>query len=271
MQYMKSGEFAELCGTTKDTLIHYDRIGLFRPVAVSDSGYRLYAPSQRYRFTAIRVLVDTGMPLDDVRAALASGRPGDIAAALSDTRDAVEAKIAALQGSLRRINELARQAAASEDAALGVPAVVHRPERRLAVFGMRATGDDLFAGSAAANRDLEVAELLREAGPEAEVAPYGGVCGGPVPQAGGVAYDDLFYVLPEGAEYAGDTETLAGGDFLALRYEGPSDGLAHAHAALAAEAARLGADGSPRYEISVFRLLDEDDGVYRCVIETPLR
>ena len=34
----KSGAFAKLCNTTKDTLFHYDDIGILKPAQVSSNG-----------------------------------------------------------------------------------------------------------------------------------------------------------------------------------------------------------------------------------------
>lgn len=41
-EYMTTGEFAAAKGVSKDTLFHYDDIGLFCPEKVSENGYRLY-------------------------------------------------------------------------------------------------------------------------------------------------------------------------------------------------------------------------------------
>ena len=35
--YMTTGELAKLMGITKETLFHYDEIGLFRPAVVMDT------------------------------------------------------------------------------------------------------------------------------------------------------------------------------------------------------------------------------------------
>ena len=40
--YMTTGELAKLMGITKETLFHYDEIGLFRPAVVMPNGYRKY-------------------------------------------------------------------------------------------------------------------------------------------------------------------------------------------------------------------------------------
>ena len=38
--YYKISEFAGLCGRSRDTLLHYDRIGILKPAFVAPSGYR---------------------------------------------------------------------------------------------------------------------------------------------------------------------------------------------------------------------------------------
>ena len=39
-------EMAAMFGLTRQTLIYYDRIGLFAPAHVNEEGYRLYEPTQ---------------------------------------------------------------------------------------------------------------------------------------------------------------------------------------------------------------------------------
>lgn len=63
---MKSGEFAALCQTTKETLRHYDRIGLLVPAAVSESGYKLYSPLQLVDFALVSSLQGAGCSLGEV-------------------------------------------------------------------------------------------------------------------------------------------------------------------------------------------------------------
>lgn len=55
-KYLKTGEFASLCGVTKDTLFHYDDIGLLKPARVGENGYRLYGLYQLDTFDLISVL-----------------------------------------------------------------------------------------------------------------------------------------------------------------------------------------------------------------------
>ena len=45
--YMTTGELARIMGITKETLFHYDEIGLFRPAVVKTNGYRYYEEKDR--------------------------------------------------------------------------------------------------------------------------------------------------------------------------------------------------------------------------------
>ncbi|MFR4383097.1 MAG: MerR family transcriptional regulator [Phascolarctobacterium sp.] len=62
----KSGAFAKLCNTTKDTLFHYDDIGILKPAQVSSNGYRYYSLNQMYMFDLIATLKEVGLSLDEI-------------------------------------------------------------------------------------------------------------------------------------------------------------------------------------------------------------
>ena len=38
--YLTTGEFAKLCGVKKQTLFHYDQIGILKPELSGENGYR---------------------------------------------------------------------------------------------------------------------------------------------------------------------------------------------------------------------------------------
>ena len=64
---LKSGEFAELCGTTKETILHFARMGVLLPYRTERNRYRLYRPEQLYDYEFIMLLQKTGATLDDIR------------------------------------------------------------------------------------------------------------------------------------------------------------------------------------------------------------
>ena len=69
--YFSSGEFARLCGTTKETLRHYNNIGLLKPAKVTENGYQYYSAFQFYDFYFISTFRGTGMNLKELEEKLA--------------------------------------------------------------------------------------------------------------------------------------------------------------------------------------------------------
>lgn len=60
---LKVSEFARLCRTTRDTLLHYDRRGLLKPRHVGENGYRYYGVEQYWEFDRISLLKESGLDL----------------------------------------------------------------------------------------------------------------------------------------------------------------------------------------------------------------
>lgn len=60
-------DFAKLMGISRQTLIYYDRIGLFKPVKVLNNQYRLYSRSQINVISLISMLSEMGVPLKEIK------------------------------------------------------------------------------------------------------------------------------------------------------------------------------------------------------------
>ncbi len=60
------GEFAELTGVTVRTLHHYDRVGLLKPSARSESGYRLYSEADLLKLQQVLTLRHLGFKLRQI-------------------------------------------------------------------------------------------------------------------------------------------------------------------------------------------------------------
>ena len=90
------GEVATLTRVSIRTLHHYDRIGLVRPTARSDGGYRLYAAADLLRLQQVLTLRYLGFPLKRIGEFLA--RPDfDLIASLRIQREALRDRIAELE------------------------------------------------------------------------------------------------------------------------------------------------------------------------------
>ena len=66
-KFLKVGEFARICGTTKETLLHYDRKGLLKPKYIAGNGYRGYGIEQYFDFDLISLLKEGGASLDEIK------------------------------------------------------------------------------------------------------------------------------------------------------------------------------------------------------------
>ncbi len=80
-----SGQFARFCHTTKETLFHYERLGLLRPRQTGANGYRYYDARQFLRFDMISMFREAGTPLRDI-ARLLDAPSGEYILRLLDAR-----------------------------------------------------------------------------------------------------------------------------------------------------------------------------------------
>lgn len=95
--YYSTGQFAKLCGVKKQTLFHYDHIGLMKPAFVDEKGFRLYAPEQYQDFLMISCLKETGMELSQIREWLADEGGNSREEALRSCIERLDARIARLE------------------------------------------------------------------------------------------------------------------------------------------------------------------------------
>ncbi|ADM70096.1 hypothetical protein GMA19_02290 [Paenibacillus polymyxa E681] len=51
--HLTSGQFAKVMGISKDTLFHYDRLGILSPEFKAENGYRYYSIKQLQKMKSI--------------------------------------------------------------------------------------------------------------------------------------------------------------------------------------------------------------------------
>lgn len=106
-------EFAALMGVSRQTLIYYDRIGLFRPARVDrTNGYRRYTHQQISVLSAIQTLAELGLSLREIGKTLARISPDRAAAllrkqqaALAEERRKLAAREAMIDFRLRQLEK----------------------------------------------------------------------------------------------------------------------------------------------------------------------
>ena len=87
---MTTGEFAQLCRTTKATLFHYDEIGILKPRYVSGNGYRYYDVKQFFVFEAITIFKETGSSLREIHQQLQNNNRQKLVALLEEKLEVLE-------------------------------------------------------------------------------------------------------------------------------------------------------------------------------------
>jgi DNA-binding transcriptional MerR regulator len=101
------GRFARLAGLSIGALRHYDELDLLRPARVDpETGYRSYRLAQLATAREIARLRELEMPLDEVRAVLATDDPAERRQLLGAHRARVEARTIRLQRVLHQVGHL---------------------------------------------------------------------------------------------------------------------------------------------------------------------
>ena len=96
-------EFADLCGVSKDTLLYYDKIGLFRPELVAENGYRVYSLDQVHTFDLLLILRDSHVPLKEIKQYLENRNSEEMIALLKRQSRSLEQEILELKTLCKRL------------------------------------------------------------------------------------------------------------------------------------------------------------------------
>lgn len=269
---MRSGEFARLCGTTKNTLIHYDDLGILKPSQRGSNGYRGYTMDDYMTFTVVHAFAQAGFPLKDIGQLVREHDAAALAQAAEANRDAIAERRAALERSERLLEEIDRQARAALAFEPGEVRLAQRERRLLLAVrkgcGLRA-GDDL---TELYREDVCAMEVLKGIAPEAEIAPYG--LAGALDSEGRPLYDTLFYELPPGVRpsSAKNVVGLSAGTYAEADFEGPWEDVKGAYDRLMRFVSSKGLRAADTfYEVAQMRLLDTDPVLYRCRISVTVK
>lgn len=124
-----AGAMAKLHSINKQTLIYYDKIGLFRPESTDgETGYRYYSLEQAQVLEVILILKQFGMPLKEIRGFLDKGSTGERIALLQKNKTRINATITNLKKRLEVThNEIA---------------IKHLPQRHVLSNAVAAPYDD---------------------------------------------------------------------------------------------------------------------------------
>lgn len=101
-------QLADLAGVTPRTLHHYDQIGLLRPAAHGENGYRHYGAGEVLRLQQVLFYKELGLSLDEIRSIL--DRPGfDVVGALQAHRVALQRRAQRLRRLIGTVDRTIQQ------------------------------------------------------------------------------------------------------------------------------------------------------------------
>jgi len=87
------GDFARFSRTTRDTLHHYDKIGLLSPALRGENNYRYYSNGQLALVNVIRTLQELGLSLTEIKKLKDDRTPDSINELLMRQIDEIDSKI----------------------------------------------------------------------------------------------------------------------------------------------------------------------------------
>ncbi|MEK5081285.1 GyrI-like domain-containing protein [Bacillus sp. FSL H8-0515] len=92
-KYFTTGEFSKLCRVKKQTLFHYDEIGLFSPEIKKENGYRYYSYHQFEVFQVISLFKELGVPLKEIKLLIKGKTPDKILHVLKEKSIEIDNRI----------------------------------------------------------------------------------------------------------------------------------------------------------------------------------
>lgn len=129
-----SSEFAALFGISRDTLLYYDRIGLFQPQLRAENGYRLYSLDQVHQFDLLRMLRSANLPLEEIDRCLRHQQPEELLSLLQTQTQLLSEQIANLQQIQQRLRNTISSIEHGLHVECGVPRVEERDPVRFLVL-----------------------------------------------------------------------------------------------------------------------------------------
>lgn len=221
--YLTTGELAKLMHVTKNTLFHYDKIGLFSPEIVEDNEYRYYSIHQIEMLDAIIMLKELGMPLGEIRTFMEGRNPQSLMELFEREENQIEDQIKKLKDRKRWIQE--KRDRVEDCLAMETERVFirHQPARYYLMGRFEEQSDTAFAEKAS--------ELIEEYEAASQSIRYEIGC---IQYAGDIIekrYDNYRNVVllaaqkPRGGRYL----LRPGGDYLTIMYKGHWENIGGAY------------------------------------------
>lgn len=130
-QYFTAGELANIFGISKQTLLYYDRMGLFSPAFIGENGYRHYSMHQYMDLEVILRLRSLNISIALIKQYLNNRSKEDFVTILESKRKESEEIIKENQEILKIINSFSANISVEKQTPFAQPLLTWRKERKL--------------------------------------------------------------------------------------------------------------------------------------------
>ncbi|PTI40182.1 hypothetical protein BU056_07960 [Staphylococcus succinus] len=122
-----TGEFAKLCDVKKQTLFHYDEVGILKPEHRNEKGYRFYSLKQMELFNVIEMLKSLELSLIEIKDFLASRSIAESVQLLNTKEHEIDLKIKQMEQLKESIKNKRKYLKASSEADFSTIKIVELP------------------------------------------------------------------------------------------------------------------------------------------------
>lgn len=163
-EFVSISDMAKLHNISRQTLIHYDKIGLFKPMHTDENGYRHYTHRQVPFLREICFLKDIGISLQDIKKHFQERNPQNASALLSERKKIIDNEIFRLNKLRTHVNQRINIYDSYEEVIkhIEVPFIKNIPKREgvFVEFGKHPQKPDLHLATMKAWRYLAQYEML---------------------------------------------------------------------------------------------------------------
>lgn len=140
--YFTTGEFAKICGVKKQTLFHYDDIGIFKPAIIGENGYRYYSYTQIETFSVLTTLSRLDVPLKEIKKHMDDRSPEALIQLLEAKRTEIDRQIDELTWAKKFIDTKIKLTQEGIDVPLGQIIIDETPDEYHVVTDYKGADDD---------------------------------------------------------------------------------------------------------------------------------
>lgn len=158
-KYYSVGEFARLSGTTRDTLLHYDNIGILKPAYVGENGYRYYLMEQVYQIKWIQYIQRLDVKLCDIPKSMGTRQKDAFISLLQDRMENFENELKRTKMIIRVLQNTIRNLTSEKSVDYNLPYFQYMEEEYLFTSELKL---ELFQDPLQLDSLYELMNYLRE-------------------------------------------------------------------------------------------------------------